>query len=90
MHSPVQRNRHGAAPSPHNTPNHPSINLINREQQRHDLSPSGSVHTMHIYKRQEGEERDVCAAEERVDIVRCDGCAEEDQDNCEERRSCDA
>jgi hypothetical protein len=88
VYSPIQRDGHSPSPSAHDRPDQAAIHLINRQHHRHNLPPCLSVNTVNVYEWDCGEQCDVRAAEERVRVMGCYGCAEEDE-RCGKERSRD-
>jgi hypothetical protein len=86
QHLPVQGYRHGAQPSAQHGANQAAIDLIHGQQQGHNLSPCLPVHAMYVYQGKRAEQRNVGAAEQRVEVVRGHGRAEEDEGPSEEGR----
>jgi hypothetical protein len=84
-YSPVQWNRHSAQPSSQHRANQPPINLIDRQQQGHNLPPRLTINTMYIYQGERAKQRNVSTAEKRLRMVRGNGRAEEDEGSREER-----
>lgn len=76
---PIQRNGYSARPSTQYGTDQTSVNLVNRQQKRHSLSPSLAIHTVYVDQRQRAQHRNVRASQKRVGVVRCYRSAEQDE-----------
>jgi hypothetical protein len=85
-YSPVQRYWYRSKPSSKHGANQSTIDFIHRHQQSNNLPPCIAVHTVDVDKRKRAQQRDVSAAEKRVQVVCGDGCSEEDKRRGEEGR----
>lgn len=82
--SPIQRDRHGADPSPDDSAHGAAKHLVGGHHERDQRAPPGAVDAARVDERHAGQEGQVRGCERRVCEVRRGGRAEEDEQDREE------